>query len=197
MRFFVSSPRYTTLVLLVGLRFTAASTPSGFEPAVANDLPMAYADDTYVHAAATLPENGPLSDGGCTTLYLPPGESADAEYAAVMVGYDVNVYGTEMTMLQWYQPGLAAVSRSGGALSVVNASGPSASPRTSRSRNACGPVPETGRAGFNLDEFVRVAGLGDPVAANWFKMQNPSSATTTYAIAQMSTASYACTSSSA
>ncbi|KAL4996648.1 phosphatidylethanolamine-binding protein [Aspergillus recurvatus] len=204
MRFFVSSPQFSAWVLLVGLRFTAASTPSDFEPEVANDLAMVYADDTYVHAGVTLSENTTVN---VPALYLPFGKSTGARYAAVMVDYDVNVYGTEMTILQWYQPSLAAVSSSGDALSVVDASAPSASyislspiegsaheyvvllylqpadfslPECLRSS----ALPETGRAGFNLDEFVQAAGLGDPVAANWFKMQNPTSATTTYAVTQ-------------
>ncbi|KAL4733254.1 phosphatidylethanolamine-binding protein [Aspergillus similis] len=218
MRFFVSSPQSSAWVLLVGLRFTAASTPSGFEPAVANDLAMVYADDTYVHAGSPFQKTVPTVD--VPTLYLPFGESTGARYAAVMVDYDVNVYGTEMTILQWYQPSLAAVSSSGDALSVVDASAPSASyispspiegpaheyvvmlylQPADFSLPEClqsSALPETGRAGFNLDEFVQAAGLGDPVAANWFKMQNPTPATTTYAVTQTSTASYACASTSA
>lgn len=48
------------------------------------------------------------------------------------------------------------------------------------------------RAAFNLDQFVKAAGLGEPVAASWFKENNTQPASTTYPVTQRSTKSYAC-----
>lgn len=58
MHFFVPSPRSLALVFLIWLDLTAASTPSGFEPAVSKDLRMEYADDTSVRPGTSLSEKG-------------------------------------------------------------------------------------------------------------------------------------------
>lgn len=162
------------------------------------------------------------------TLYLPPGLATEEKYVAVMLDYKVNIKGIRITILQWFQPGLTATSSASSdhhALTVDNALArltaayipPSPIPGPPHEyvtllyrqpthfslpdclRNSA--LSSDGRHGFNLGQFVEVAGLGNPVAANWFKMQDPSSAATTSSRddegTQTSAKSYACTATSA
>lgn len=132
-----------------------------------------------------------------------------------MVDYNVDLSGVQTTILQWFQPDLSAASPDGKLSIASGSSAPSASyispaPNAGPAHQyvtilykqpadyelpACldGVLPAgNNRAGFNLQQFAGVAGLGDPIAANWFAVQDPTPATTTYQITATSTASYAC-----
>ncbi|OJJ80541.1 uncharacterized protein ASPGLDRAFT_850810 [Aspergillus glaucus CBS 516.65] len=49
-----------------------------------------------------------------------------------------------------------------------------------------------GRFRFNLEDFVKDAGLDEPVAVNWFRIQNPTPASTSYAITSTLITTYSC-----
>lgn len=132
-----------------------------------------------------------------------------------MIDYALNLNGTEMNILQWYQPDLtlnpSGTLTTSSLLSTMNAA-PYISPQP-----LPGPAHEyitllyqqpsnykfptcldsavqstKGRFGFNLKDFVKDAGLDEPVAANWFRMQNPTPASTSYAITSTSITTYSC-----
>lgn len=135
-----------------------------------------------------------------------------------MVDYALNLNGTQMSILQWYQPDLT-ISPSG-TLTSSPSSSPSATsasapyifpqpipgpahkyitllyqqPPNYRFPACLGSVVQStkGRFGFDLEDFVRDAGLGEPVAANWFRMQNPTPASTEYPVTRTSVARYSC-----
>ena len=140
---------------------------------------------------------------------------AGSEYALIMVDYDVDVNGTQTTILQWYQPYYSLDTYSGN-LVVTNTSATNdayISPQPIQGPPheyvailyqqppgynfpSCLEQQLTVRGGLDLQAFTRDAGLGSAVAANWFRVQNPTPATTTFKITSTSVLSYSCTSGS-
>ncbi|KAF2234989.1 PEBP-like protein [Viridothelium virens] len=145
------------------------------------------------------------------TLGNPGLVEAGSKYTLVMVDYDVDVSGTQTSVLQWYQPDYALDS-SGNNLVVTNTSATNASyisPQPNQGSPhtyvailyqqpsdyelpSCLDTQLSVRGGLDLRDFTNAAGLGQAVAADWFQVQNPIPATTTYPITSTSVLSYDC-----
>ena len=142
------------------------------------------------------------------TIYAPydPVAVPGTKYTLIMVDDKINYQGLQTTPLQWLQSDLIpdpttgllmvdpvssavtgkyippepVVGKPHSFISILyrQPSGFSLPPCVSYVLG----VSVKSRLGFNLLDFVRATGLGDPVADNWFQAQNPTPATTTYAI---------------
>jgi hypothetical protein len=148
------------------------------------------------------------------TLYAPITASSSHKYITFMIDIDVNEAGTATTLLHWYQPNLVVGSdRSLSASNTVDPSAPYAGPAPlvgpahryvillfkqpidyvlPDCYASITPLTLAARMGFDIEEFMQVAGLGSPVGANWFKVKNDTPATTTVAITSTYVSSAAC-----
>ena len=133
-----------------------------------------------------------------------------------MIDIDVPVSATvSTTVLQWYLPGLTINK----ANEVLSSSSTAGSSYAGPAPPANGPphryvfllftqpsgykLPScyasiTGttvasRLGFNIEEFLHVAGLGPPVAANYFKAENGKPSATTATVTSTSYSAASCT----
>jgi hypothetical protein len=127
---------------------------------------------------------------------IPPFGHHRARYLVLMIDLDVPRNDTTVPLLHWYQPDFIIKDKSR-ALSVQHFSkrqkakyiAPSPPPGDSAHRYVqilfeqpdryifppgfdkyLGKNPEA-RMGFEIKEFIRAAGLGEPVAGNWFLVQ--------------------------
>ena len=120
-----------------------------------------------------------------------------------MIDTEVNHAGVATVMLHWYQPSLY-VSDMGGALSNrtddgAHYVGPQPPPGSShiyvillfkqpvdyvfpQCFSGIFPISVPTRAGFDIMQFMRVAGLDNPIAANYFLASNPERVTTTQGV---------------
>lgn len=151
-------------------------------------------------------------------LYSPHHGLPDDAYIVIMMDNTINLNGTETTALHWYESDLRVTwnSLSGRILNASDPSAPSASyvgpqplpgpphhfvillyrqPEDYELPSCLDVVLPTtlgSRIALNLEEFVKVADLGTPFAANWFQVQDSTPPTTTYAITSTFIASYTC-----
>lgn len=172
--------------------FTIAQTPDGFQPSVQTPLSIVYPRNITVSPPGVLLQR---ADTQVQPTVTAPAGTPNGTYIAVMIDLDVPRNGGT-TLLHWLESDF--ILSSGRALtpgpgnSSVGASyiGPNPPPGTPHrytfvlfsqptgftfppSFNAINPPSDTSaRIGFNITQFVAAAGLGAPLAGNYFTVVN-------------------------
>ncbi|KAL6715292.1 hypothetical protein ACLMJK_007557 [Lecanora helva] len=179
------------------LALVKGQTPPGFTPSCSMNLAVIYAEGMSVQpgsffqateAFAVLPEIGSQQ----LDIYK--------RYAVFMIDLDVVEDGKATTILHWYQADLLTNPCSGELLNLSGNGalyvGPTPPPGPSHryvlllfTQPAGYVIPECfrhvlpltlpSRQGFNVNQFMEVAELGQPTAANYFSAANPNQATST------------------
>nr|ANF07283.1 phosphatidylethanolamine-binding protein-like protein [Paecilomyces fulvus] len=173
-----------------------AQTPPGYEPSSNHELYLEYPGEISVFPGISLE----LSDTKCIPTLSTLGLSRIQTYIVFLIDIDVILEPNATTILHWYQPDLKAQDLGSHLVNTTNNGAAYLGPHPPAGNThryvfllfqqpqgytlpSCFSTifPETveARAGFNIDEFIEVAGLGDVVAANYVNVTNPATPSTT------------------
>nr|ULT85517.1 maleidride PEBP type 1 [Wicklowia aquatica] len=196
-----STPNFSRLLTLVRTVFlfqwlATAQTPPGFSPSCEKTLDVTYPDNLPVSPGRLLHRSDVIDPPTLKPTFLQP----DLTYIIFLIDPDVIQSGNATTILHWYQPDYRISSSTGFFIPPTTKGAEyvgSQPPSGSKHRyvfllfeqppsyvfpqcfESIFPVMVPTRAGFDIELFMRVAGLDDPVAANWFAVENKEEASTT------------------
>lgn len=186
----VTMPAFTSILTVALTTFCLVScqTPPGYEPSSWQYLEVTFDNNLAIHQGTILT---PLQAVSQPQIHLPDVLNAFSDYIAFMIDLSVNHDGKLTTLLHWYQPGLRISNSDGLLLNLTDAGaaadyvGPQPPPGPDHIYmfllftqpwdyvfpdcfERIFPISVPTRVGFDIGQFMEVAGLDAPVAANYF-----------------------------
>nr|ASK38718.1 PEBP-like protein [Paecilomyces divaricatus] len=183
-------PDLWLLLALVCLPLIAAQTPPGYWPKTPRGLDVIFRDQQLIQPGQlVLPD-----DAIDPPVFGRQGLSVFQSYLAVMIDVEVNHEGTATPLVHWLQPDLKVRDPFTGRLARLSDEdvpyvGPRPVPgprhtyvlllfeqpttyRFPECFSSTRPISVDTRSGFNLAQFMHVAGLQEPIAASYFTARN-------------------------
>ncbi|OKL57043.1 hypothetical protein UA08_07378 [Talaromyces atroroseus] len=185
-----------TCTILSILLTAYCQTPPGYQPSSWQHLNVQFGHNEKIETGTVLTPS--------QAYYKPHIHAPDVLpiyplYISFMIDVEVNHNGISTSMLHWYQPDLRISDSDGLLLNLTNNGadyvGPQPPPGPRHvyvlllfvqpsdflfpeCYSRVFPISIPTRVGFDIGQFMRIAGLDEPVAANYFVAGNPTPAST-------------------